>query len=70
MKINCLSCGFGVNLDDLYEEYEGQVKCYVCGNLLEVKTVDGRLKSVHLCPAGNMRISAIEDQTLLSTPDK
>ncbi len=53
MKINCLSCGFGVNLSDMYEEYEGQVKCYVCGNLLEIKTVEGRLKSVQLCPAAN-----------------
>ena len=70
MKINCLSCGFGVNLDDLYEEYEGQVKCYVCGNLLEVKTVDGRLKSVHLCPAGNMSIYVFENQPQLSTSNE
>jgi hypothetical protein len=58
MKINCVGCGFGVNLDDVYE---GQVKCYVCENLLEIKTVDGILKSVHLCPGCNMPISAIED---------
>lgn len=31
MKINCLSCGFKVDLDeDAYADYEGQVKCYTC----------------------------------------
>lgn len=69
MKINCLSCGFGVNLDEAYEEYEGQVKCYVCGKLLEVKTMDGRLKSVHLCRADKSPIYAVEIQTQLGSLD-
>ena len=46
MKINCLSCGHNVDLDDAYEEYEGQVKCFACGALLEIKTDQGNLKSV------------------------
>lgn len=69
MKVNCLSCGHGVNLDDAYDEYEGQVKCYVCGKLLEVKTMDGRLKAVHLCLPGNAPISAVEIQSRLSPSD-
>ncbi len=49
MKINCLSCGFKVELDeDAYADYEGQVKCYTCSRLLEIKTTEGKLKSVQL----------------------
>ncbi len=70
MKVNCLSCGYGVNLDEAYEDYEGQVKCFVCGNLLEVKTIDGRLKSVRVCPAAHAPISTFENQTQLRTSDE
>lgn len=48
MKINCLSCGHKLNLGDAYDNYEGQVKCYVCGAMLEVKTEEGDLKSLKL----------------------
>jgi len=48
MKINCLSCGHKVDLDEVYDDYEGQVKCFVCGAILELKTEGGRLKSVTL----------------------
>jgi len=46
MKVNCLSCGHQVELDDAYEEYEGPVKCWVCGSLLVIKSEGGRLRSV------------------------
>lgn len=46
MKINCISCGFSVNLDEAYEDYEGQIKCFTCEALLEIKTEEGKLKSV------------------------
>ena len=46
MKINCLSCGHKVDLDDAYEEYEGQVKCFACNAILEIKTEQGNLKAV------------------------
>jgi len=46
MKINCLSCGHKVDLDDAYEEYEGQVKCFACSAILEIKTEQGNLKAV------------------------
>ena len=46
MKINCLACGHKVDLDDAYDDYEGQVKCFACSALLEVRTEQGNIKSV------------------------
>lgn len=46
MKINCLSCGFSVNLTDAYDDYEGQVKCFTCGAILEIKTQEGNVRAV------------------------
>jgi ribosomal protein S27E len=46
MKINCLSCGFKVDLSDAYDNYEGQVKCYACGATLEIKTQEGSVRAV------------------------
>ena len=46
MKINCLSCGHTVVLDDAYDNYEGQVKCFACGAMLEIKTEEGNVKTV------------------------
>jgi hypothetical protein len=46
MKINCLSCGFRIELDETYSDYEGQIKCYICGALLEVKLEESLVKSV------------------------
>ena len=48
MKINCLSCGFKVEVDDTYEDYTGQLRCYVCNGIMEIKTEDGKIKSVKL----------------------
>ncbi|HEV3109440.1 MAG TPA: hypothetical protein VGY99_03015 [Candidatus Binataceae bacterium] len=36
MKVNCLSCGFTVALDDAYDDYSGDIKCMVCNSILEV----------------------------------
>ena len=52
MKINCLSCGHKVELDDVYDDYAGLIKCYACGALLEIKTEDGKLRSVNLTRRG------------------
>ncbi|MCK9377835.1 MAG: hypothetical protein M0P73_17040 [Syntrophobacterales bacterium] len=51
MRINCLSCGFKVELDDVYDDFEGQVKCFVCGAMLEILTDEGMLKKIKLAPA-------------------
>lgn len=59
MKINCVSCGHKVDLDDAYDDYDGQVKCFACGTLLQIRTEDGSIKSVvivstsHEFPAGS-----------------
>ncbi|MBI5251807.1 MAG: hypothetical protein HY912_20125 [Desulfomonile tiedjei] len=47
MKVNCVSCGHNLELDDAYNDFEGLFKCYVCGSLLELKTSDGKIKSVN-----------------------
>jgi len=49
MKINCVSCGHKFDLGDAYDEYEGQVKCYVCGNILEIQTHEGNVKKCYVC---------------------
>lgn len=46
MKINCLGCGYKIDLDDDYSDYDGQVKCYACSAILELKLVDSLVKSV------------------------
>jgi len=48
MKINCVSCGHNIELDDAYDDFEGDVKCYVCGTRLEVKVSQGKIKCVRL----------------------
>jgi hypothetical protein len=49
MKINCLSCGFKVDLDETYEDFEGPIKC-ICGALLEIRLEEGMLKDIKLVP--------------------
>ena len=46
MKVNCITCGHSLNLEDAYDDFDGLVRCYVCGGLFEMKTVDGKVKSV------------------------
>jgi len=49
MKINCLSCGHNIDLDDAYSEnYEGAIKCFGCGTTLEIKTEQNSIRAVHL----------------------
>ena len=46
MKLNCVSCGHAVDLRNSYDDYEGQIKCFVCGTLLSIRTEDGQVRSV------------------------
>ena len=46
MKINCLSCGHKVDLDDVYDDYQGLIRCLTCAAMLEIKTEEGQLRSV------------------------
>jgi predicted RNA-binding Zn-ribbon protein involved in translation (DUF1610 family) len=47
MRINCLSCGHKVELDDTYSDFEGPIKC-LCGALLEIRTEEGMLKAIKI----------------------
>jgi uncharacterized protein with FMN-binding domain len=51
MKVNCLSCGFTVTLDDAYDDYAGDIKCYACEATLQVIIEEERIKSVKLVAA-------------------
>lgn len=46
MKVNCITCGHSLNLDDAYDDFDGLVRCYVCSGLFELKTSEGKVKSV------------------------
>jgi hypothetical protein len=48
MKLNCLCCGHKIDLDDAYDDYAGQVKCFACSGVLEIRTEEGMVKSVAL----------------------
>jgi DNA-directed RNA polymerase subunit N (RpoN/RPB10) len=48
MNIRCLSCGHTIDLDGTYSDYEGQIKCYTCNALLEVKMRNSLVKSENL----------------------
>ena len=45
MKVNCLSCGHLLDLRDSYADYQGQIKCFVCGALMAIRTENGEIRS-------------------------
>lgn len=52
MKINCISCGHNVDIDDdAYETYTGQIKCFACGAILTVSIEEGHVKAVNFVEA-------------------
>jgi len=51
MKINCLGCGHTVDLAHCYDDYEGQIKCFACGTVMEVATHDGSIRAVRFVTA-------------------
>jgi DNA-directed RNA polymerase subunit RPC12/RpoP len=46
MEINCLGCGFKVDLTDAYDDYVGQIKCFACGATMEIATQAGEIRAV------------------------
>lgn len=43
MKVNCISCGYELNLDHrIFDDYAGPVKCFSCNTIMEIKTARGR----------------------------
>ena len=69
MKINCLSCGFAVNLDDAsYSDYEGQVKCLVCKTVLDLKVTDGSVNRVMIFDPARSRPTAGTQRSAAKVP--
>jgi DNA-directed RNA polymerase subunit N (RpoN/RPB10) len=48
MKINCLGCGLKVDLAANYDDYEGQIKCFACGAIMEISTQEANVRAVRL----------------------
>ena len=49
MRINCVSCGHEINLNhDLFVDYAGPVKCFVCGTMMEIIATEGVINSIDL----------------------
>lgn len=47
MKINCLSCGHNIELDEAYgENYDGRIKCFACNATLELRTEHSTIRWV------------------------
>ena len=46
MKVNCLGCGYKVDLADAYDNYVGQIKCFACGAVIEIATQEGSVRAV------------------------
>jgi hypothetical protein len=46
IKLNCLACGHQMELSEAYEDYQGEVRCWVCRTVLEVALREGKLRSI------------------------
>lgn len=62
MKINCLSCGHNIDLDDAYaENYDGPIKCFACSSTLELRTEQSAIRRVRL-PDQSVVLAASQPQ--------
>jgi DNA-directed RNA polymerase subunit N (RpoN/RPB10) len=44
MKVDCVSCGYEINLDHkVFDDYSGPIRCYRCGLMMEAKTEQGTM---------------------------
>ena len=49
MEISCISCGRGISLDhEVFNDYEGSVKCFSCSAMMDIKTTKGNLETADL----------------------
>ena len=46
MEINCLGCGFKVDLTNAYDDYVGPIKCFACVVTMEIATQAGEVRAV------------------------
>ena len=59
MKINCLGCGFKVDLAGAYDNYVGQIKCFACGAVMEIATQEGNIRAVS--PVTGVPLPSVEE---------
>lgn len=51
MKVNCVSCRRELNLDHwIFDHYSGPAKCFSCGTMMSVKTIEGKTISIDPLP--------------------
>jgi hypothetical protein len=48
IKLNCLVCGFSMELSDAYEDYHGEIRCWGCHGVLEVTIQEAKLKAMRM----------------------
>jgi hypothetical protein len=46
MEINCLGCGYKVELAEAYDDFEGPIKCFACGATMEIAAHKGCIRTV------------------------
>jgi hypothetical protein len=54
VTVNCLCCGHTLNLSDTYDEYEGELTCWVCHGKLLVHFELGKLLAMTTAEAGGV----------------
>jgi len=59
MEINCLGCGFKVDLASAYDDYVGQIKCFACGATMEIATQAGNIREVR--PVAEEPLLSVEE---------
>ena len=61
MRLNCISCGYEINLDHrVFDNYQGPVKCFCCNTMMGIKTVHGLAYSVN--PAAHIERTYITEK--------
>lgn len=58
IKLNCLSCGHPIELDEAYEDYRGEIRCWGCRAVLEISLNEGKLQSMKLSAGGANLLAA------------
>ena len=46
IRVSCLSCGHLMDLGEAYEDFVGEVRCWVCRAVLEMTLCEGKLKGM------------------------
>ena len=60
MNVNCLSCGHLLDLRDAYDNYQGQVRCFICGSLLGLHSEEGQVKAVSMPRRPQEAVAAVQ----------